>query len=347
MELSVRYLPVNLFIVELLSPLSQSIKGRHGAEIALRRKLEKYISSQRLPARTYCSIPVVCLVVEGGMHTIRTVLEYVTDSPPIPVVVVEGSGRAADLIAFAHKYATETGESSTVLEGMRQDLLATIRLTFSVNQTQADNLLGELIQCVKKKDLITIFRPSSDTTSDLTGHGHNELDQAILCALFRARHLSAAEQLSLALAWNRVDIARSEIFVYGQEWADGALEEAMMEALVKNRVDFVKLLLETGVQMARFLTIPRLEELYNSKQGPANTLRYIVRDVRPHMPRNYAYTLIDIGLVINKLMGGAYRSFYTRRKFRHNYSVLMKMRPAATLSRVFSRRRRYTSKSLK
>lgn len=315
-------------------------KGRHGAEIALRRKLEKYISSQRLQARTYCSIPVVCLVVEGGMHTIRTVLEYVTDSPPVPVVVVEGSGRAADLIAFAHKYTTETGESSTVLEGMRQELLATIRLTFNVNQSQANNLLGELIQCVKKKDLITIFRPSDGAaaSSDMTGNGQ-ELDHAILCALFRARHLSAAEQLCLALAWNRVDIARSEIFVYGREWTDGALEEAMMEALVKNRVDFVKLLLENGVQVGRFLTIPRLEELYNSKQGPANTLRYIVRDVRPHMPRNYAYTLIDIGLVINKLMGGAFRSFYTRRKFRQNYNILMR-RPPVTISSVFSRRRR-------
>jgi transient receptor potential cation channel subfamily M protein 3 len=166
------------------------------------------------------------------------------------------------------------------------------------------------------------------------------LDHSILSALFRARHLSAAEQLCLALAWNRVDIARSEIFVYGQEWAEGALEEAMMEALVKNRVDFVKLLLETGVQMAKFLTISRLEELYNSKQGPANTLRYIVRDVRPHMPRNYSFTLIDIGLVINKLMGGAYRSSYTRRKFRHNYTVLMK-KPTPIVQSALARVYRY------
>ena len=274
------------------------------------------------------------------MHTIRTVLEYVTDSPPVPVVVVEGSGRAADLIAFAHKYTVETEDSSTVLEGMRDQLLAAIQRTFNVHQSQADKLLSELLQCVKKKNLITIFRPSDSTaTSDIIGDGH-ELDHAILSALFRARHLSAAEQLCLSLAWNRVDIARSEIFVYGQEWADGALEEAMMEALVKNRVDFVKFLLENGVQMAKFLTIPRLEELYNSKQGPANTLRYIVRDVRPHMPRNYVYTLIDVGLVINKLMGGAYRSSYTRRKFRHNYTVLMK-RPAispfgqSALARVY------------
>lgn len=36
-----------------------------------------------------------------------------------------------------------------------------------------------------------------------------------------------------------------------------------MDALVNDRVDFVKLLLENGVSMQKWLTIPRLEELYN------------------------------------------------------------------------------------
>lgn len=44
----------------------------------------------------------------------------------------------------------------------------------------------------------------------------------------------------------------------------GALEQAMLDALVMDRVDFVKLLIEHGVNMHRFLTIPRLEELYNT-----------------------------------------------------------------------------------
>lgn len=104
--------------------------GRYGAEIVLRRKLEKYISNLKLqPCKSayftdmyiYClktnvennfffysldthsSIPVVALVIEGGTNTIRSVLEYVTDEPPVPVVVCDGSGRAADLIAFMHK----------------------------------------------------------------------------------------------------------------------------------------------------------------------------------------------------------------------------------------------------
>ena len=43
-----------------------------------------------------------------------------------------------------------------------------------------------------------------------------------------------------------------------------ALEDAMMDALVNNRVEFVNLLLENGVSMSKFLTSTRLEELYNA-----------------------------------------------------------------------------------
>ncbi|XP_024940536.1 transient receptor potential cation channel trpm isoform X3 [Cephus cinctus] len=294
--------------------------GRYGAEIVLRRKLEKYISNLKLQPYTHSSIPVVALVIEGGTNTIRSVLEYVTDDPPVPVVVCDGSGRAADLIAFMHKYASETdgesGEGEGPLESMREHLLSTIQRTFKVSPEQANQLYSELLQCTRNKNLITVFRITQDRPQ--------ELDQTILTALFKSKQLSPTEQLSLALIWNRVDIARSEIFVYGQKWPPGALEQAMMQALQHDRIDFVKLLLENGVSMRKFLTIPRLEELYNTKEGPSNTLGYILRDVRPHIPRGYMYTLHDIGLVINKLMGGAYRAQYTRRKFRMIYAKVMK-----------------------
>ena len=55
------------------------------------------------------AVPVICVILEGGTNTIRTVLEYVTDSPPVPVVVCDGSGRAADLLAFTHKYSLDDG----------------------------------------------------------------------------------------------------------------------------------------------------------------------------------------------------------------------------------------------
>lgn len=54
-------------------------------------------------------VPIVCVVLEGGSNTIRTVLDYLTADPPVPVVVCDGSGRASDLLAFVHKYTNEDG----------------------------------------------------------------------------------------------------------------------------------------------------------------------------------------------------------------------------------------------
>jgi transient receptor potential cation channel subfamily M member 3 len=188
----------------------------------------------------------------------------------VPVVVVDGSGRAADIIAFAVKYANDNNKEfqSQVLESMKDYLINMMMKTFEVSVDQADRLYQELLQITKFKNLITVFR-----IQDRPDHGKvQELDQTIITALFRSQHLSPPEQLSLALTWDRVDIARSEIFVYGQEWPHGALDQSMMQALEHDRIDFVRLLLENGVSMRKFLTIPRLEELYNTKHGPANTL---------------------------------------------------------------------------
>lgn len=57
-------------------------------------------------------VPVVALIVEGGPNVISIVLEYLRDTPPVPVVVCDGSGRASDILAFGHKYAEEGGYAS-------------------------------------------------------------------------------------------------------------------------------------------------------------------------------------------------------------------------------------------
>lgn len=82
--------------------------GRYGADIILRSRLEEYISRQSLD-NVGRYVPVVCVVLEGGTCTIRSVLDYVTNSVPIPVVVCDGSGRAADLLAYAHKLPQTDG----------------------------------------------------------------------------------------------------------------------------------------------------------------------------------------------------------------------------------------------
>ncbi|KAG8440391.1 hypothetical protein GDO86_006228 [Hymenochirus boettgeri] len=343
--------------------------GKYGAEVKLRRQLEKHISLQKINTRLGQGVPVVALIVEGGPNVITIVLECLREEPPVPVVICDGSGRASDILSFAHKYSEEGG---IITESLRDQLLVTVQKTFNYSRNQAHQLFVVLMECMKKKELITVFRMGSE--------GQQDIEMAILTALLKGTNASAPDQLSLALAWNRVDIARSQIFVFGHHWpplgsltaADGttlekdkkspaaqpkgprgkgkgkkkgkgkeepeeetdprkieilnwvnSLEQAMMDALVLDRVDFVKLLIENGVSMQRFLTIPRLEELYNTRLGPANTLHYLVRDVKKgNLPPDYHVSLIDIGLVLEYLMGGAYRCHYTRKTFRTLYNNL-------------------------
>uniref|UniRef100_A0A674K1V8 non-specific serine/threonine protein kinase n=1 Tax=Terrapene triunguis TaxID=2587831 RepID=A0A674K1V8_9SAUR len=287
--------------------------GKYGAEVNLRRELEKNINLQRIHARIGQGVPVVALIFEGGPNVILTVLEYLQESPPVPVVVCEGTGRAADILAYVHK---QTEEGGNIPDGAEPEIISTIKKTFNFGQSEAVHLFQTLLECMKKKELITVFHIGSDE--------HQDIDVAILTALLKGTNASAFDQLVLTLAWDRVDIAKNHVFVYGQQWLVGSLEQAMLDALVMDRVAFVKLLIENGVSMHKFLTIPRLEELYNTKQGPTNpTLFHLVRDVKQgNLPPGYKINLIDVGLVIEYLMGGTYRCTYTRKRFRVIYNSL-------------------------
>ncbi|EAW62555.1 transient receptor potential cation channel, subfamily M, member 6, isoform CRA_c [Homo sapiens] len=285
--------------------------GKYGNEMKLRRNLEKYLSLQKIHCRSRQGVPVVGLVVEGGPNVILSVWETVKDKDP--VVVCEGTGRAADLLAFTHKHLADEG---MLRPQVKEEIICMIQNTFNFSLKQSKHLFQILMECMVHRDCITIFDADSEEQQDL--------DLAILTALLKGTNLSASEQLNLAMAWDRVDIAKKHILIYEQHWKPDALEQAMSDALVMDRVDFVKLLIEYGVNLHRFLTIPRLEELYNTKQGPTNTLlHHLVQDVKQHtLLSGYRITLIDIGLVVEYLIGRAYRSNYTRKHFRALYNNL-------------------------
>ncbi|XP_054582963.1 transient receptor potential cation channel subfamily M member 6 [Eptesicus fuscus] len=292
--------------------------GKYGNEMKLRRNLEKYLSLQKIHSCSRQGVPMVGLVVEGGPNVILSVWETVKDKHP--VVVCEGTGRAADLLAFTHKHLADEG---TLRPQVKEEITCMIQNTFNFSLKQTKHLFQILMECMVHRDSIIIFEADSEELQDL--------DLAILTALLKGTNLSASEQLNLAMAWNRMDIAKKHILIHGQHWKPGSLEQAMLDALVMDRVDFVRLLIEYGVNLHRFLTIPRLEELYNTKQGPTNMLlHHLVRDVKQHtLLSGYRITLIDIGLVIEYLIGGAYRSSYTRKNFRALYNLYRKHKPPA------------------
>lgn len=93
----------------------------------------------------------------------------------------------------------------------------------------------------------------------------------------------------------------------------------MFEALVDNRVEYIKLLIQNGVSIKNFLTFNRLQALYNAC-GSNSTLHLIAKDVirgANHHQQTRVYSLYEIGLIIEKLIGQGYRSSYTRRNIRH------------------------------
>ncbi|KAK1802244.1 hypothetical protein P4O66_021902, partial [Electrophorus voltai] len=109
--------------------------------------------------------------------------------------------------------------------------------------------------------LLTVHDPEQESS---------ELDTVILKALVKACKSQSQEaqdfldELKLAVAWNRVDIAKSEIFSGDVEWSAQDLEGVMMDALVNNKPDFVRLFVDNGVNLGEFLTYRRLQELYCS-----------------------------------------------------------------------------------
>uniref|UniRef100_A0A8C3Y495 non-specific serine/threonine protein kinase n=1 Tax=Catharus ustulatus TaxID=91951 RepID=A0A8C3Y495_CATUS len=292
--------------------------GKYGNEMMLRRNLEKYISLKKIHTRMGQGVPIVGLVLEGGPSMILMVCEYVKASPAVPVVVYEGTGRAADILAFTHKHTGDTGD---LCPQVKEEILMMIQNIFGLEQKQSSHLFHVLMECMKHRESVSRVHVLS------LGSLHF---LSLTCLL--GTNMSASDQLDLALAWNQLDIAKKHILVYGQHWKVGALEQAMLDALVMDRVDFVKLLIEHGVNVHRFLTISRLEELYNTKQGPSNLLlHHLVRDVKQNnLSLDYKISLIDIGLVIEYLLGEAYRSSYTRKHFRILYNNLYRKHKVAS-----------------
>ncbi|XP_074627353.1 transient receptor potential cation channel subfamily M member-like 2 isoform X1 [Acropora palmata] len=271
-------------------------EGKYGGEIAFRARLQNCITTKKLSSNKSHGIPVVLLVLEGGPNTIRTALESVTRNPAVPVVIAEGSGRAADILAHAHSLVT-TNDGSHMEDFydvvVHQQLLMKIEKAFpECSEEKCVTIYHDVLSCVRNTRYITIFRMDEDGS---------DIDRAILKALLKAEHASAADQLSLALIWNRADIARTEIFTENQKWEMAALEEAMMDALRNNRVKFVNLLLENGVCMSKFLTTPRLLELYKARWSSSVTLRQILGKDEIES----SFNLLDV--TISRLLGSPYK----------------------------------------
>uniref|UniRef100_A0A1I7RLF9 LSDAT_euk domain-containing protein n=1 Tax=Bursaphelenchus xylophilus TaxID=6326 RepID=A0A1I7RLF9_BURXY len=281
--------------------------GRAGADIFLRKRLEEYLAKNgtfgTIRAR---KIPILCVALEGGINTLNSIHQYLTSNPPIPTIICEGSGRISNLLAFTYSNIKDDGNLSLECQ---EKLLEGVKELIGDDNKIVEEVREKILSCARLKGLITVFR--------MNENDHMDADQTILKALLKGQNLCPAEQLSLTLVWNRVDIARSEVFTEDQDWQIKHLHNVLMDALILNRVEFVKLLLEKGVSIKKFLNIDTLEQLYNSDPTALNTLSHLIDDNSTSGSDKIA--IPDIADIIEKLMGNAFRCHYSTRAFKQLY----------------------------
>ncbi|XP_077865498.1 transient receptor potential cation channel subfamily M member-like 2 [Saccoglossus kowalevskii] len=239
-----------------------------GYQLDVRDNLEQYISE--LPVKDgeeINHIPVVLVVIGGATKTIAKVYKSLMpeDGQAIPVVVVDGSGRAADLVAKALRI-TEDEPDEQIRDIIKDELAEDIRKVLlkpdtALNISAVNKCIDTLAEIVnsQNRSMMTVFDMHTSFIKDI--------DRTILCGLLKAKHVreDIKSQLHLAMRLNRCDIAETEIITADRrtEWKVlDHFEEHMETALIQNKVDFVTLFLEHVIQLETFLTIARLHALY-------------------------------------------------------------------------------------
>uniref|UniRef100_A0A8D0L5P4 Transient receptor potential cation channel subfamily M member 4 n=1 Tax=Sphenodon punctatus TaxID=8508 RepID=A0A8D0L5P4_SPHPU len=224
-------------------------QGQVGGEASFRARLERYIAQQKVGTGGLGSIeiPVLLMLIGGDATMFRRVSEATRAS--IPCLLLGGSGGAADCLARLLE-ETQPGEP------LRS--LALERLRGKFPEDELPGLADEVERIGELRELVTVYSDQE---------GLEEFETVLLKALVKAcqgshEASSYLDELRLAVAWNRVDIASSELFREDVLWQPSLLEGPMRDALLGDRPALVRLFVENGLDVGQFLTWGRLEELY-------------------------------------------------------------------------------------
>uniref|UniRef100_A0A3P8WYP9 Transient receptor potential cation channel, subfamily M, member 4a n=1 Tax=Cynoglossus semilaevis TaxID=244447 RepID=A0A3P8WYP9_CYNSE len=254
--------------------------GRTGGEIGFRAKLEDYISHQRTGSGSI-DIPVLCMLVSGETSMLERVDLSLKNS--MPWLVLAGSGGTADFISDMLENLSSAPVTQSSSEGdgeaapsvdLKERVAERVKKHFS-SEVEIDKLVEQALSIYHNRDLITIYN----------GEQEGCVQSAVLYADFYSDFFFTAsknrtsvddspynEELKLAVTWNRVDIAKSELFNGNIQWRYKDLEESMTDALINDKPQFVRLFTENGLNILDYLTYGRLECLYRSV--PDGTLLY-------------------------------------------------------------------------
>ncbi|XP_041633671.1 transient receptor potential cation channel subfamily M member 4-like isoform X2 [Cheilinus undulatus] len=293
--------------------------GSWGGERSFRTNLEHHISLQRTDIQ---EIPVVCMLISGD----SSMLERVDSSlrKKIPWLVLAGSGPAANFIT---ELKTDISSdpylySRAVDLGLRDRVSEKLKRHFPFEHV--DRLVGSALSICKHRDLITVFHGELD--------GSEDFQSGLLSFLIEVKKLWFGETsdytvaLKQAMAWNNVDIARSELLNDDIQWKTADLEDLMTDALIKDNLEFVRLFCENGLNIQEYLTYGRLEDLYSSlskslpayKRPSKHKRRAGLTSETTQQRSQDKVTLSEVSRLLSHLTGDVCQPFYNHQGQDHN-----------------------------
>uniref|UniRef100_A0A8C8RP15 Transient receptor potential cation channel subfamily M member 4 n=1 Tax=Pelusios castaneus TaxID=367368 RepID=A0A8C8RP15_9SAUR len=280
-------------------------RGRLGSESRFRARLERHIAQQRVGAGGTGSIeiPVLVMVIGGDSSMFTRVYEAAVAN--IPCLLVGGSGGAADCLAQILEDAQP---------GQPDRALVQEKLQERFPPADVSGLAEQVEGILARRELVTVYSDQE---------GLEEFETVLLKALVRGCHLTGEatqylDELRLAVAWDRVDIASSELFRGDIQWEAPLLEEPMRDALLGDRPALVRLFVENGVDVGEFLTWGRLEDLYGGVSEASLLWQLLERRQGGPEPPEYLPVerhpdrlLSQVARVLRDLLGDICAPFYT------------------------------------
>uniref|UniRef100_A0AAQ5Z2N7 TRPM SLOG domain-containing protein n=1 Tax=Amphiprion ocellaris TaxID=80972 RepID=A0AAQ5Z2N7_AMPOC len=291
--------------------------GRRGGETGFRAKLEDYISHQRTGSGSI-DIPVLCMLVSGEANMLERVDLSLKTS--MPWLVLAGSGGMADFLSDVLENLSSApvvqssgeGDSEAGPSVDLKDRVAERVKKYFPAEAETDKLVERALSIYQNRDLITIYHGEQE--------GPNDFDTVLLKTLVGASKQRASvdaspynEELKLAVTWNRVDIAKSELFNGDIHWRYEDLEDSMTDALVNDKPQFVRLFTENGLNILDYLTYGRLESLYRSVADGTLLYQLLQRRLVERLGTSgpvMEITLFEVSGVLELLMGDVCQPFY-------------------------------------
>lgn len=218
--------------------------------------------------------PVIGLLVQGGPSDIDHTLGLLKKK--IPVVVIRGSGLAADLVSFAYQEMEERGDAEYLDTYIKPELVRRVSEAFPQdfvnNEIARNQCRDKIIECVRyaHQDNLTFLTIINTFHHDVR---LNDLSKYLLMALFKSQLRKKGRQwkeqlqwdLQLTLDWNRPDLAHSEIFNRYNLEKFRVGDHIFHQALIRpNREAFVELFLDRGMEVHMYLNHKRLHNLFEN-----------------------------------------------------------------------------------